>query len=249
MTKLTRQEFQASLQNKDVDVSKLDKTSLKRADLNKDGLISGVKEKNALFREMDNYDKNGTRKSVDVSKAPIAAMQQNIQAAAKPKRGLAGGTADSAPATAAAAPTSGKESASDSKITATIDSVKFAGKRNQMASGSMTVNGNTYKFNSGGQARGSLPKGTYNVERHRDTRNDKRTMQVGGEGYSFALSDKFDSRVGDTRKLLRIHPDGGNAGTEGCVGIVGDAATQRQFRKDMLAELKRNGGKMQFIVN
>jgi hypothetical protein len=245
MTKLTRQDFQASLQNKDVDVSKLDRASLKRADLNKDGLISGVKETKALFKEMDNFDTNGSRTSVDLNKAPIAAMHKNIEAAAKPRRGLSGGT--QTPAATATAPTSASASSTDNKITAKIDSVKFAGKTNQMTSGSMTVNGHNYRFNSGGGGKGSLPKGTYDVERHRDFRSD-RTMQVGGEGYSFALSDKFDSRVGATRKLLRIHPDGAGAGTIGCVGIVGDAATQRQFRKDMLAELKRNGGKMKFTV-
>ena len=33
-----------------------------------------------------------------------------------------------------------------------------------------------------------------------------------------------------------------SAGTNGCLGIVGDAATQRRFREDMLAEIRRNGG-------
>ena len=65
--------------------------------------------------------------------------------------------------------------------------------------------------------------------------------------YSFAVSDKYDSRVGGTRRLLRIHPDGGSAGTEGCIGIVGNAAVQRQFREDMRAELARNGGR--FTLN
>jgi len=68
-------------------------------------------------------------------------------------------------------------------------------------------------------------------------------MSVGGVGWSFAVSDKFDPRVGATRSLLRIHPDGGTAGTQGCIGIVGDAATMRRFRDDMNAELKRNGGR------
>jgi hypothetical protein len=67
-------------------------------------------------------------------------------------------------------------------------------------------------------------------------------MVVDGVGYSFALNNKYDPRVGATRSLLRIHPDGGNAGTLGCIGIVGNAAVQRQFRQDMLAELRRSGG-------
>lgn len=125
--------------------------------------------------------------------------------------------------------------------TASFDRVTNAGARNQMVTGRITVNGNTYDFRSGGHGRGSLPPGEYNVTPHMWNRNTN-GMTVGGEGYSFALSDKYDSRVGGTRSLLRIHPDGGSAGTQGCIGIVGDAATQRRFREDMRAELARNGG-------
>jgi|GEM_PF-973064 len=132
---------------------------------------------------------------------------------------------------------------------AQIERTTRAGQRNQMVEGSVTVNGHSYQFRSGGHGRGSLPTGTYNVTRHLDSRSDKASMMVGGVGYSFAMSDKFDPRVGDTRQLLRIHPDGRSAGTEGCMGIVGDAATQRRFRDDMLAEIRRNGGSFSLQVN
>ena len=125
--------------------------------------------------------------------------------------------------------------------TATFESVSKAGQRNQMMSGSITVNGNTYQFNSGGHGRGNLPPGDYEIKRHLDSRGD-RSMSRDGVGYSFAMSDKYDPRVGDARSLLRIHPDGGSAGTMGCIGIVGDGNVQAQFRADMLAELERNGG-------
>jgi len=123
------------------------------------------------------------------------------------------------------------------------------GLRTQMASGSITVNGRTYKFNSGGAGKGSLPKGNYTVTKHMNTRTDKKTMMVGGFGYSFALNNKYDARVGATRTELRIHPDGGRAGTIGCIGIVGDRATQQRFRDDMNRELSRNGGKYSLNVN
>ena len=45
---------------------------------------------------------------------------------------------------------------------------------------------------------------------------------------------------GDPRTLLRIHPDGGKLGTNGCIGILGGAATQRSFRDNMYTELKRS---------
>lgn len=131
--------------------------------------------------------------------------------------------------------------------TATFDSVRNAGARNQMVTGRITVNGNTYDFRSGGHGRGSLPPGEYNVTPHMWSRNTA-GMTSGGVGYSFALSDKYDARVGDTRSLLRIHPDGGSAGTQGCIGIVGGADVQRRFVEDMRAELARNGGSFSLRV-
>ena len=115
-----------------------------------------------------------------------------------------------------------------------------------MVSGQVTVNGHTYDFRSGGHGRGSLPPGSYTVTPHMWSRST-RGMTVDGVGYSFALSNKFDARVGGTRTELRIHPDGGTPGTNGCVGIVGNGAVQRQFREDMRAELSRNGGR--FTLN
>jgi hypothetical protein len=73
-------------------------------------------------------------------------------------------------------------------------------------------------------------------------------MTVGDVGFSFALSDKYDRRIGDTRTLLRIHPDGGTAGTAGCIGIVGGKEVQAQFRDDLTAEIRRAGGKLRLTV-
>jgi hypothetical protein len=130
--------------------------------------------------------------------------------------------------------------------TATFDRVRGPGARSQMVTGRITVNGRTYAFRSGGHGRGSLPPGSYTVTPHLWSRRD-RSMSVDGVGYSFAMSDKYDPRVRGTRSLLRIHPDGGTPGTEGCVGIVGDGAVQRRFREDMREELRRNGGR--FTLN
>ncbi len=130
--------------------------------------------------------------------------------------------------------------------TAQIDRTTKAGQRDQMVTGRITVNGNTYTFNSGGFGRGSLPKGDYTISnlRNRDTRG----MVRDGVGFSADMSDKYDARVGGTRSALRIHPDGGSAGTMGCVGIVGDAATLRRFREDLRQELARNGGRFTLRV-
>jgi hypothetical protein len=130
-----------------------------------------------------------------------------------------------------------------------ISSVTNKGARNQMASGTITVNGRTYSFKSGGAGKGNLPKGKYDVTAHRNSRTDKKSMMRDGVGYSFALSNKYDARVGATRTELRIHPDGGRPGTIGCIGIQGNGATQRAFRDDMNAELKRNGGRYSLSVD
>ena len=87
-----------------------------------------------------------------------------------------------------------------------------------------------------------MPAGDYTIRPHLWSRSDKASMMVDGVGYSFAMSNKYDPRVGGTRTLLRIHPDGLGPGTIGCIGIVGNGAVQRAFKEDMRAELARNGG-------
>ena len=149
------------------------------------------------------------------------------------------------PAAAPTAPTAPRGPAG-ANLTASFDRVRGPGTRSQLVTGRVTVNGRSYDFRSGGHGKGSLPPGQYQVSAHLWSRSD-RSMSVGGVGYSFAMSDKYDSRVGATRKLLRIHPDGGTPGTLGCMGIIGNASVQRQFREDMRAELRRNGGR--FTLN
>lgn len=144
-------------------------------------------------------------------------------------------------------PVRGRTAAAGANRTAVITETARAGQRNQMATGQITVNGRSYDFRSGGFGKGNLPRGEYTVTPHMWSRND-RSMSVGGVGYSFALTDKYDARVGATRTLLRIHPDGGAAGTLGCIGIVGGADVQRRFRDDMRAELQRNGGRFTLSV-
>jgi len=142
------------------------------------------------------------------------------------------------------APAQAKPAASGSKpenLHASVEEVSNKGARNQMTSGKITINGRTYTYRSGGFGNGNLPNGDYKVTPHMWSRNTK-GMVVDGVGFSFALSDKFDPRTGATRSLLRIHPDGSPAGTQGCIGIVGNGDVQRQFLADMKAELDRNGG-------
>jgi|GEM_PF-938124 len=118
-----------------------------------------------------------------------------------------------------------------------------------MTTGSITVNGNTYQFNSGSRRLFSVPQGEFRVTAHRNSRSEAAFSRE-GVGFSFRLEDPrrpgsdafYDPRAGRDRTALRIHPDGGATGTAGCIGIVGDAATMRRFRDDMNAELRRNNG-------
>ena len=135
----------------------------------------------------------------------------------------------------------------DEFISATVDEVTNKGARDQMTTGKITVNGHTYTYRSGGHENGNLPNGDYKVTPHLWSRNTE-GMVVDGVGFSFALSDKYDPRVGATRQLLRIHPDGADPGTQGCIGIVGNGDVQRQFREDMRAELKKHGGSVTLHV-
>jgi hypothetical protein len=68
-------------------------------------------------------------------------------------------------------PTGTNPTGNPNNNTATFDRVTGQGQRNQMVSGRITVNGNTYNFNSGGSGRGNLPAGDYQISnlRNRNT--------------------------------------------------------------------------------
>ena len=167
-----------------------------------------------------------------------ASPERSQQPSATQRPSVAGGR-DEFVASAASAPA--KAPSGGKNLTATVDKIDKKGALNQMTTGKITVNGRTYDYRSGGHGNGNLPPGEYKVTPHLWSRNTP-GMVVGGVGYSFALSDKHDPRTGKDRSLLRIHPDGGTPGTQGCIGIVGNAAVQKQFLEDMRAELARNGG-------
>jgi uncharacterized protein YraI len=170
-----------------------------------------------------------------------SALQTSSAAGSAAGSGSAGtdGGAPAAGQSAAPSPEQ-KKGASRGNCTAIFERTTYEGQRNQMKTGTITINGHAYFFRSGGYGRGNLPPGEYRVTPHMWSRTDS-SMSVGGVGYSFALSDAFDPRISARRSLLRIHPDGGVPGTEGCIGIVGEAATQRQFLADMRAQLGRSG--------
>lgn len=124
-----------------------------------------------------------------------------------------------------------------------------------MVTGTITVNGHSYAFNSGKGNKRCTPRGTFTVTRHQDSRSDRGFVR-NGVGFSFRVQDGvhgFDTSTDSRdprgyRTVVRIHPDGGSNGTSGCIGLSGSAAELRRFREDMNAVLRANGGSVKIKV-
>jgi hypothetical protein len=71
---------------------------------------------------------------------------------------------------------------------------------------------------SGSMGLSPLPEGRYRCNYLRKRTDD--AMARKNVGFSVDLEDKWDPTLKRMRSLLRIHPDGGLAGTAGCVGIL-----------------------------
>lgn len=90
--------------------------------------------------------------------------------------------------------------------------------------GYLTWNGRSYRAISGPFKNGTIETGKYRIETKKVVSNiiDKAGFQSSGsnQGWFIPLIPLFDSN----RSGLGIHPDGGQKGTEGCIGIQGQAA-------------------------
>ena len=120
--------------------------------------------------------------------------------------------------------------------------------------GTMTLynNDNTvagsYYFMNGPWGKGAIPLGIYTISGGQRTNQKAMSIKdpVSGKksGWKFNVSDVYDSRVGATRSLLRIHPDGNTPGSEGCFVISGTYDTLEDFYTKLKAILKANNGKV-----
>lgn len=77
-----------------------------------------------------------------------------------------------------------------------------------------------------------LPRGIYDVTFPR--RREHPGMVRQGFGFSFNLEPKFPTN----RSHIRIHPDGNNPGTEGCIGVMGTRSELEKMYR-LLSELVR----------
>jgi YD repeat-containing protein len=77
-----------------------------------------------------------------------------------------------------------------------------------------------------------LPRGTYDVTFPRIRNHPGMIRQ--GFGFSFNLEPKFPTN----RSHIRIHPDGNNPGTQGCIGVMGTRSELEKMYR-LLSELVR----------
>jgi len=104
----------------------------------------------------------------------------------------------------------------------------------EQLTGTITVNGNTYKFINGGGGRGSIPFSEYSITNFR-TAEQRASQGMINLGDTWDLNNVSDPMAGGTRTELRIHR-AAKGGTAGCIGIVGSEGTWRQFVQDMKAQ-------------
>ena len=91
---------------------------------------------------------------------------------------------------------------------------------------------------AGGFGSGAPQNGEYTVDTYRNRRKDKDYnpgMNILGVGFSFNLNPQFETE----RSLLRIHPDGNNKGTLGCIGVTGTQEKLLEFEETLKNLLKQ----------
>ncbi|MDD3281537.1 MAG: hypothetical protein PHC83_08205, partial [Bacteroidales bacterium] len=114
-----------------------------------------------------------------------------------------------------------------------------------MAEGKVTVNqtcsnGKEYTRMSldavgGPYGNGAPENGDYTVDSPRE--RSEAGFKKNGVGFSFNLNPTFDTERAD----LRIHPDGNNRGTKGCIGLEGTKKQLNDFYNFLETEIDNNG--------
>jgi|GEM_PF-864264 len=96
----------------------------------------------------------------------------------------------------------------------------------------------SYSAVAGGFGNGAPENGDYTVDTYRDrspSGSFNRGMNRDNVGFSFNLNPEFTTGRTD----LRIHPDGNNEGTLGCIGLGGNANDLTSFRDKLNGYLQR----------
>ena len=94
---------------------------------------------------------------------------------------------------------------------------------------------------SGPFGNGALPNGLYTADNYRDrgpgSDDYNPKMTIDGVGFSYDLTPAFPT----DRTLLRIHPDGGRPGSEGCIALRADRKQLQDFATRVNAYLGAYG--------
>nr|WP_298656246.1 hypothetical protein [uncultured Flavobacterium sp.] len=94
-----------------------------------------------------------------------------------------------------------------------------------------------YSAVAGGFGNGAPENGSYTVSNYQDRSPDgwyNKGMNNNGVGFSYNLNPSFSTGRTD----LRIHPDGNNEGTLGCIGMSGSATQLNGFVRNLNSVLK-----------
>lgn len=107
--------------------------------------------------------------------------------------------------------------------------------------------GDTYSGVAGGFGNGAPENGDYTVNNYQDRSPNgwfSKGMNKDGVGFSFNLNPTFSTGRTD----LRLHPDGNNEGTLGCIGLGGNAAQLSTFSTTLQSYLQ-NGSSVPLNIN
>lgn len=222
------------------------------------GVITDMSAKDILHRKMQTANLVGV---VDPESAEFDSYSPSSGVPAPPSGDLSPAPTKGVPAVADSAPSelgNAPPPTQGGQIVCMTQSTSTNGMKN---TGVMTIYGlnnevlGSYKFVNGttgnnGSA-GSIPYGVYTVGKLDTTSNPAMTVidHTGSSAWKFPISDVYDPRAGRMRVYLRIHPEGGLPGTDGCFGIVGSVATLEDCKEKVKQVVDANGGtcKLEYI--
>lgn len=130
-----------------------------------------------------------------------------------------------------------------------------------LSKGALTLNGRTYRFNSGQTDRAALPVGEYMLRRGTLPASASEFTSQGvafvyfldgknqdGSAVAPRSGNAWDPRLGRLRTELRLRPDIGAPGTAGAMGVVGTKQELQRLKDDLDAALRRSGGALRLVV-
>jgi RHS repeat-associated protein len=121
--------------------------------------------------------------------------------------------------------------------------LKFANGQNR------DVENGYFEISAGGFGNGAPENGNYTVTNYNDRSKKSgwynKGMNRDGVGFSFNLNPLFKTGRTD----LRIHPDGNNFGTKGCIGLLDEASALNRFSLMIRCIMRHQNGAIPLTIN